>query len=756
MELQRDGGFMGTKEQFTSIDGYICSTSIYTLWTRPGSKNVLSVLSYILFRNIKNSRYEAHFTTVDINLNAMEETSLAEEAALTTTWAMTACRDTSRPGAWPMSSMANVGNWKRLSCLVSAHVRTKLRYMSFYSPVRLKVDSNTGLVIYTEPINLTSVPIEPKVGILTATACLPIDNAAVVAQIRSSAGPSLAKARMAAAFKLDMTKSHHRPNDHIYSLEVSISTKNAKYSRRYSDDVYAPPAKSSCSGDSMFEIIDRTLFLDGREISIRVLLPNGFDCLVACADGFSALSVLAVYRHWHETIYDMRKSCAIVPIFAYVGPELYGRGEEHDYFFTVGFPGWPTLKAKASEDGIKETVSTYVDLDGLWPMSGGMALHLLAPWAPEKRPGNDFGTDVVDVLANAKMNALREKWPAGRMTCVLPHGTFIDGAHVVQMDFSAFTPSLYLTLYPSHKRLEHAVRARHKREKPWLKKALVEFCGMLKHTHPEALDATIAISNAISEAIEETATANGLAICTYIKDGFWGVLPKENNQRPNDDIVNICALCQKAAENVLHDLHLLRPTGPGIKLRVEEGTYTHAMSLGMHHYWLGGVDSEDYKLVGFPIRNTFSENVAKTVATLLSCVAANSNYRILYPLFKEAFDRLITTAFENRNDSTFWSVDVPISDEPIPSGAFSYNDHMDMDHGRRRVVEVKTFSEPVTIPCSLLPGPMIVPGIMCLKYIRPALNSACSILSHAVSSKWCNEDVEAFTYDVEQFEPLFA
>lgn len=82
------------------------------------------------------------------------------------------------------------------------------------------------------------------------------------------------------------------------------------------------------------------------------------------------------------------------------------------------------------------------------------------------------------------------------------------------------------------------------------------FFGGLRHVHAPAYEAVIALANAVAAAVERAANARNFAVCTYVKDGFWGAFGDAAPEVVPREAALAAALalrddCQRAAEAVL-------------------------------------------------------------------------------------------------------------------------------------------------------------------------------------------------------------
>ncbi|SCL76965.1 helicase-primase subunit [Spheniscid alphaherpesvirus 1] len=763
-------------------DGHICSASLYTVWTKQGHKcdandSRLVALFYLLCMETKEKKFVPHFAMVEVSSEQLSRGCRAEVGFITPARATIAAHEASHSGCWPLSTLGNVSLWQTIYGNLMACLRLSLGYNAFYEPVRLGLDTVSGLLVVTLPIkeDITTDTPAPRPGLLRADASIKLDSMTVKANAIGTDGSSMARARLMAL------RGHSR--DQHSSLDIEITTKETRFSRRYNDSL-GPPSKRGGCIDSILTIEERHLKIpDTNQIVVRVMVPKYYDCLVASADGFSAPAVMLLYMKWHEALYSMPG--AVPSIFAYLGPELSPNGEDTDYFCMIGFPGWPTIKADINSgiNAARDSVALYTFTDGLWPVMGIRAFQLLTPWGVEKPPIK-IKQDKFSTLME-----LSEKWPAGKIVGPPDAPISLSGLWIAKYDFSVFFPALYLSLVPEHSRLAKAVAERIARRCKFLKQALVYMFGGLQHLDKDAYKAIIGLANIIGDRIEAVASDFRFATLTYIKDGFWGAFADdlyeaEINGTPDRDVMHhnpsdvppiseqvsedglvaaadkaerLRLICQTVANETLREFGLNLPGGIQLTLRTE-GLYTDAISWGCNNYWLWNRFTQDEEFVGFPCRSMAwieaKSRLGDSLRTLaLASCEAKQN---VIDRAEWLCDELAYVAFQHRLDASFWCVQTPISEQMPPPSVFANGQLLDCDHKPRKTVLIKTPDNgTVSVPCSLFPANIVTPGIACVELLEPIYKTFCSMFNRALEAKWEDDDYDKLVYPIERVAFLF-
>uniref|UniRef100_A0AAU0K6G8 DNA helicase/primase complex associated protein n=1 Tax=Anatid alphaherpesvirus 2 TaxID=3080522 RepID=A0AAU0K6G8_9ALPH len=791
------------------LDGCVCAASIYRLWNA-GRDEGLQALCALLFRSegtvapTGDVRYTVQYAHVRVPFEDAYASMWRgnAEPAPTAASIASAATDSSKPGHWPLVALDGASTWKAVWAAAMASLRTSLGYGSFYAPVRMYVDCASGLISSCEPLTGSAERLDPRPGILRVEGSFSVSHADVIASSMADGGDSkttLAYHRLSALRRCGTSARG--------SARIEILTKGARFCREYSSDASAAPVKRSAGGtDEVFAVDERTLTLRGHvgRVRVRSLVPTSFDCLVTnSTSDYSAAALMSVYSRWYDKLYgSCYRDGVAAPFFAYLGPETTPRGEDRDYSCMMGFPGWAVVKAEsATQRAVRDAVSVYAATDGLWPTLGPYAFHALAPWGPGAHPNPpDVEAAIMesacgraapqetsrDAFAEAreKLKELSAQWPSGRVTCIFNGPTSINGACVAKFDFSAFGPSLLAAAYPQHERLREAVAARLERQRPWIKRPLVEYMGILKRVCPAAYDAVVLLSNYVSMAVDEAASGLGFAPCTYVRDGFWGTFADtvaegdgeaEADERRRRSVAperveELRLACETAANDAVARAGLSFPDGVRLALRLE-GVYTDAVSWNPNCYWLWNRDDDAEDFVGFPGKPEFAAlakealgKVLRSLATADPLGGADEATRIKNEA-SSACDSLVGVAFERRSDADLWSYSSDgCKDGALPVSAVCWTS-ADCDfRTKRRLVDVITpEGNVVSLRRALYPDPPIIPAIACLDAAEPIFAAFARLMSGALDSKFGEDEEEedtgargaTFQYPLDKFRFLF-
>ncbi|AIL02971.1 helicase-primase subunit [Equid alphaherpesvirus 3] len=740
--------------------GWVCAASIYSTWTDPAEPGALQALVHLLCRR-EGGDYAAEFCHVSVAAEHLKRG--ARDASLATpARAAAAGHRAASPGCWPLAALGQAMLWKAMYGSIAAALRRTLGGFAFYAPLALGVDPATGLLVAAAPAPARAGAAEepgPRPAILDVSAEVPLDPAAVRAHAANAGGTALARARLCAL------RDGYFVSGRDASLEVELATRDASFYRKY-DSVRQPASKRRGEMSDLFGVEERTLTLPrGRTTRVKVLVPRGFDCLIASSQAASGLAVMTLYRQWHATLFSGAARDVAVPVFAYLGPELNPCGEETDYCCMVGFPGIPTLKAASTTpEAVRDALSAYRFADGLWPALGIGAFHALAPWGPGDRWPGEGAARRLAATASRIEDANADAWPAGRVTCVLESPAALQGPWLAKFDFAAFFPTLYLALFPNHARLAEAVLSRSRGENAALKPALVSFFGGLQHLDPAAYRAIIGLANGISRRLEREANGANFAICTYVKDGFWGVL----GDAPSDSVSlaeagaraeALRAAAEGAAGEHLAGLGLSFPPGVRLRLRLE-GLFTDAVSWSTHCYWLRNRETGIVDFVGFPAKSRAGKAAKSSLASLLAAAADVEDaegVRSLLAAAREACEGIVQTAFAERGNPEFWSAPTPIDSSPLPPAVYDGGAVLDLDRGPREVVHTRWHDceQPSAVPWRLFPPPRVLGNIDCIAHLTPIFKAFSGLLAGAVEAFCEMDEPPAFEFPLTDYAFLF-
>nr|QCA45671.1 ORF52 [Human alphaherpesvirus 3] len=735
--------------------GHICAASIYTSWTQSGqlTQNGLSVLYYLLCKN-SCGKYVPKFAEITVQQEDLCRYSRHGGSVSAATFA-SICRAASSAAldAWPLEPLGNADTWRCLHGTALATLRRVLGFKSFYSPVTFETDANTGLLLKTIPdehaLNNDNTP---STGVLRANFPVAIDVSAVSACNAHTQGTSLAYARLT-ALKSNGDTQQQTP------LDVEVITPKAYIRRKYKS-TFSPPIEREGQTSDLFNLEERRLVLSGnRAIVVRVLLPCYFDCLTTDSTVTSSLSILATYRLWYAAAFG--KPGVVRPIFAYLGPELNPKGEDRDYFCTVGFPGWTTLRTQTpAVESIRTATEMYMETDGLWPVTGIQAFHYLAPWG-QHPPLPPRVQDLIGQIpqdtghADATVN-----WDAGRISTVFKQPVQLQDRWMAKFDFSAFFPTIYCAMFPMHFRLGKIVLARMRRGMGCLKPALVSFFGGLRHILPSIYKAIIFIANEISLCVEQTALEQGFAICTYIKDGFWGIFADLHTRNVCSDqarcsALNLAAACERAVTGLLR-IQLGLNFTPAMEpvLRVE-GVYTHAFTWCTTGSWLWNLQTNTPPdLVGVPWRSQAARDLKERLSGLL-CTATKIREQIqenciwdhvLYDIWagqvveaaRKTYVDFFEHVFDRRYTPVYWSLQEQNSEtKAIPASYLTYGHMQDKDYKPRQIIMVRNpnpHGPPTVVYWELLPSCACIPPIDCAAHLKPLIHTFVTIINHLLDA----------------------
>ncbi|AAG27227.1 DNA helicase-primase complex component [Cercopithecine alphaherpesvirus 9] len=751
--------------------GCICAASIYSAWTQPGntSNEYPYVLCYLLCKDVDGT-YSPRFS--EITISAEDLCRYSKHPGIPTpATAASACRLASSAAfdAWPLEPMGNCDMWRCIYGSTIATLRRTLGFSSYYSPVVFQTDTKTGLLIKALPMNPCTSVCVPSTGVLQASADVYIEQSAINACHIQHHGCCLAYARLAA---LKNQSSESTPT----SLNLTLSTSTAHIQRRYTS-VFSKPVERDGDVSSIFNLVEKQITVSGtRNVYVRVLLPQHFDCLATDPNVTTALSVLTVYRMWYAAAFG--KPGALRQIYAYLGPELYPRGENHNYFCTVGFPGWTTLRtATPTAESVRAAVETYAETDGLWPVTGITAFHYLAPWTIHPPlPAHFIKTHLNETSTETK------QWPAGRISSIVECPVEFHDQWLAKFDFSVFFPTIYCAFFPTHNRLLNIIVARRRRGLSCLKAALVTFFGGLRYINPTVYKAIIYVVNCISVCVHKIAAEHKFVICTYVKDGFWGTFINLKVDVISYDEARAHALrlsnaCETSVAKYLRDelrLQLLSEIEPLLRI---EGVFTHCLIWCTTGTWFWNIHTRaSSELTGVPTYSTAAKDIKEGLGQVL-CKAVDirtelyastwtvSNYITWTQLLTQnATDfciSLLDKAFHNQHNHSYWST---------PDGALNHAtgivtdlQHylmLDKDCKHRQMVFVRTHGIPRAIPkpyignCCL--PPYCLPPIDVITHLRPLLQTFSNVINYMLHAN--NDfDVETpkFLFDIEKYYFLF-
>ncbi|QBH75359.1 helicase-primase subunit [bovine alphaherpesvirus 1] len=742
-------------------NGCVCGVSLYSAWAAGPDR--ARVLLALLCR-MDDGGCDAKFALV--NVCARGVTALARGARdVTAARLEDLARAAAAPRALPLATLGHAATWKALYVSALAALRAQIGPFRFYRETRFGVDNDTGLLVSAEePPDAADAA--PRAAVLRSALRLAVEEDAVraAAAAAPAGGGSLARARLCA-----MRDGHADLSAPGNVVEFELTTKTARFYRIFAD-IAQPPRKRAGRLADVFAHREYRVRTEGSAapVVVRALVPVNFDCVVADARAFSPMAAMLVFAQWHAALFTDGPA----QVLGFLGPQLNPGGEERDYCFLLGFPGVPLVVSAADAGAVRDDLDAHVLTDGLWPAFGVHVYHALGPW--------NFLDGAAVASLNRRITAARaalppggsdgSDWPAGRVSTILNSPACVRGLWLAKFDFSAFFPTLYAHLVPENARLARAICAR-RDGRPGLKPSLLTFFGGLRHVHAPAYEAVIALANAVAAAVERAANARNFAVCTYVKDGFWGAFGDAAPEVVPREAALAAALalrddCQRAAEAVLRAAGLHPAEGAELHLRFE-GLFTHAVSWSANKYWLwdataGGAEGELF--VGFPCRTEFGRMAKRSLAGLLRrAVAQPERPSDTVAAAAAACDALVHAAFERRGDVRFWSATAPIADwGAVPRSALSGGDLLDADHGPRPYVLVAGHeAAPFPLPWALYRSPVLLPDIACRAHMAPVLQELARMLNGALAALAAREGddeppIEEFEYNLADFDFLFA
>ncbi|ASW27099.1 helicase-primase subunit [Beluga whale alphaherpesvirus 1] len=695
--------------------GHVCAITIHSLWVEPGDR--VGVLAALLCRD--PDRYEVRFATAELTLGELGRWAPAEQrpsaAAL-----HRMIREAAAPDALPLAPLRNTALWKVLYLCAVRAVRAAVGDFAFYAPVRFAVREDTGLLarVCAADGDGAADPPRPRGAVLRTEARVRLDRDAVRANASPTGDASLARARLCA---LQAGCLEGAP-----AVDAEIVTRSARFARRF-PDVTQPAAKKVGALTDLFAVREYSVLVGARSLRTRALVPLDFDYLIAERASFSPVALMLLYRQWREALFAGPGQAA--PLFAYLGPDVYPHGDEKVYCHMLGFPGFQTLVAPEA-GAVAEAVDLYALTDGAWPALGIYAYHALAPAREDADPR--AGAEDAD------------RWPAGRVTTILEEPTHLAGRWMAKFDFSSFFATLYACLHPAHARVREVLRARLALGKAHVKRSLLTLVGGLKHLRPRTYAAVIGLANALSVEVERVANAHGFAICTYVKDGFWGVFGALATDRvaPEDAAraaEELRARCEAAALARLADLGAPAPAGVTLRLRLE-GVYDRAFAWSPHQYWLHDSATGRTDFLGFPARTAFAREAKEACSRLLRALAEpeRDSAGALYEEAERECMALVETGFRERLNPEFWSAPRPIAEWTwLPGCLYDREDALDRDCGPRDAVAVLGHDgERLVVPWALFPAPALLYKIDCAPHVRSALRALAASLSGAAAARF--------------------
>ncbi|ALL26083.1 helicase-primase subunit [Canid alphaherpesvirus 1] len=739
--------------------GYVCATSLYSLWA---DEQNLNALIYLLCN--ENGEYTAKFTTVSITNKQLLCRTFMKPEQLTSRKVELASLQASVPGSWPLFALDSNIPWRSIYGNIICALKQNLNFFELFKPVVFGTNLKTGLLIDIQPAedqeeNLNFFNINPSPAIMNVFSNIDLDSTAIRAQSMKLNGNSLSRARLCV-----LQNSCFSSNTNI-SLEVELITKKCTFMRKY-ESIYQPAVKKVGNLEDIFNIVNYTLTLfKDKVVTVKVLIPKCFDFFIVDSQKFYITSLMVLYKQWNSLLFSDKNF--LTPIFVYLGPELNPKGEEFDYCHMIGFPGFPVLKARSPDtEAIREVIDTYISTDGLWPSMGISTFHILAPW---DLSSTSFLTPLTTKLLEIESHVIKDNleiWPSGRITSILNHPIAIQGLWIAKFDFSAFFPTLFLAIFPNHNRLANIIKARICREKPGLKPALVSFFGGLQHIHPLLYRVVIGLANGISQRIEKRLNELQFAICTYVKDGFWGVfgnMSTDSTQLEDIEIqaekIRVC--CCTTANEYLTELGLKLPNDIKLHMRLE-GIYTDAISWATNSYWLWNRKTDVEDFIGFPSRSVIGKSIKSRLSSLLRNLATMNSKEDLQALLKTAksmCDEVIEMAYIKKGDLEFWTIQFDIEKfNDLPSAIYNSGTILDRDFGPRSIVYTRNYNnELISIPWMLFPKPIVIKNIDCITHLEPLFKNFSSMLNRAIESFYDSEDCKTsfFTYSLSDYEFLF-
>ncbi|AUS94707.1 helicase-primase subunit [Equid alphaherpesvirus 8] len=743
------------------FNGHVCATSIYSLWTDPHHPGHLQALVYMLCW--RGSNYTAEFCHVAVSGELLKR-GARDESLVTPARVASAAQTAAVPGCWPLAPLGNAMLWKSVYGGITAALKRAVGSFAFYQPLVLGINTQTGLLVTLRPAASADGggggDVSPRAAIVNVSVEVDLDPAGIEASAASSTGSSLARARLCTL------RDGYFLSKRDIALEVEIATKDVSFYRKY-DSVQQPANKRRGDMADLFVVHERTLLLgEFKRMGVKVLLPRTFDCFVASSQAVSGLAAMALYKQWHATLFSVKRPETVVQIFAYLGPELNPCGEEADYCCFVGFPGLPTIKASSNTtEAVRDAMAAYRLSDGLWPALGMSAFHFLAPWEPEDRWPGESASKRVDGVAHRLQLSPEDGWGAGRVSCILESDAVMQGPWFAKFDFTAFFPTLYLLLFPTNERLAEVVRLRTRGHHPTLKLALVSFFGGLQHINPVAYRSIIALANGISKRLEHAVNQKGFAICTYVKDGFWGAA----GNIPADSVSYTDALvyaeelrsaAQNAALVYVSEMGFSLPERVHLNLRLE-GLFTDAISWSTHCYWLYNRFTKTEDFVGFPAKSGAGRAAKASLSGLLPLVAAvcdSSDLSTLHKSVRGACEQLVAVAFAERNNPQFWSTRTGIeSSTLLPPAVYRNGSLLDKDCVQREIVLTLRHDcgSPSPVPWTLFPPPLVLGRIDCMVYLTAIFKTYLSMLNRAISASCDADESMNVEFSISDYAFLF-
>ncbi|QPO25217.1 helicase-primase subunit [Bovine alphaherpesvirus 2] len=720
------------------IDGSIRAASVYTAWTSPGDGERLRVLIHMA---VLDNGGNARPTFAVVSVTSEELRARGDLPRGSAQRFAAAVRAATSPAKAPLETLRDPELWRVVVACSMAALERDAGPVNLFAPARVGVDESAGLVRRVEMVDGPCVP--PRAALLSVEAHVPIEAGAIAAQEARRPDACAAWLRLAAL--------QQEPGAALdTSVRVRITTPMCTFTRRYTT-LRFPPVEAEGAVSDLFSTHDASVVVDAASppVSVRVLVPMGFDYLVSDSESFSTPAVLALFGQWHAAAFS--RTVGVPQVFAFLGTEFYPRGGGEDYFATIGFPGWPTLRVpvgvKTDGEERKRRLETHARTMGMWPALGRHAFLTTDAW-------QRAAAHVARSASRPVGDAISRWAPNGRTSQLVDPPDVIGPAvaarfrvpHVAGLLLSAIARA-YPQLTLERGALRFSDVARDSSENRWAKIVLDGAAAEVLDTCDAAARCVGGIRTALEARIEREATAAGFAICGSDGDTFWGVFATTSPNARSVAESAAGAFAAVAAE-LLEESGLHPPTPVRA---VCEGVYSHAVLWHPRGLWLGGRDSD--VLEGFSLRSRAHERAADALREAFWRLVRVENPSAALRDMRDTCDGIITGSFPHRGDVDYWSLTEPPQNCRIPGAALDGGTTLDAERGDRRVVYVKTCEGgAASVPVELYRAPLVIPPIDCARHLKDILGEVVAAFRAFAEVRWGTET--AFSYTPED-GPMF-
>ncbi|AMB17006.1 helicase-primase subunit [Macropodid alphaherpesvirus 1] len=740
------------KPHLVCYEEYITSVTIYAVWDTPRPRDQLHVLFYLIARNLEGSGCNARFSEVNIPLQRVRDA--CGGAPLTAGGICEIASLAANPTRSPLAAIKNTHMWRAIYACFFDELERTVGSIGLFSPSIVTVDTRTNLI--TQITRISGTRESARGAILSISAKIPVEPAAIEARAAEGSTHSVAWARLAALQDNPSAASDA-------SLEVSMTTKTAQVTRTYLS-LQAPPVVKTGLIQDIFTVADFILEISNprQPIQVRVLLPTNFDYFAVDNNTFSAPAILALFRQWHAAIYST--TSLIKPIFVFLGPEFEPERESIDHLAVLGFPGWPVIRVDSQPrpgSRLQTVLATHVGFDGLWPNTGIYAIltptgaaqitsyvtqnlprHIMVEisrWS--STTPNPHLLDPPAAIGPVILTHFRFKTIRGALLAIL-----LDGAGRQQPSGALIPNSL-----PRLQRLLAEAKLH-----PWAEDIIELIMDEVYIAYPPVRQIIEGLLFIIGTQFESIANAVQFAMCGGTMSSFWGLFDLPNNDL---DFVNkttrtACIFMELETHKFLLSIFDIEDSSvlPSLTL---VNNYTHAVLWDHEGYWFWNQNTEAEHLTGFPLLGVVYSEAAQMVKETLRVISplfamSDVNISDVVSTMEEACETFLCKAFENRTNPEYWiSQTSEALTTPIPSAAFHGGSLLDNAKATKKIVFVGSCEGgSVGVHVDLFPKPRVLPPIDCSRHLKPILQIVGKVFTGVL--RGIDDDAAPFIYAFEE------